>query len=280
MIVLSSFERLKRILCVEDNPKNRASLTSYLYAVSSAIQAYIDTDLEKSEKIEYFDIHSVQREFWMMAVPIESITLVEHDFDGQFNGAETVVEDTFLGKNFKSIVLEFPESPGKRTLKFTYIGGVSASPTISTFGVDNIVGAFIVGKFARGSLSGAVGIVKSFNATAETIQIDNLYGVFQVGDELTMQNTEGGADIPNISADLVTVTLQSLVEARPEIALACELQIRYNVTTMQDFEVTKIEDNETDRRDTQTKLTYRGTYNDLQPEVRSLLNRYRRIRMS
>ena len=277
MILLSSYNRLTRALCVEDNAKNRRAITSSLYAVSSNIQAYINRDLELGTKIEDFDIHNKETEFWIKAPPVNSITSVYHDFSGLFDGSEQALTDYFIGRGKSSIVINYPETSGKRVLRVTYNGGLSASATMGTYGIGSVIGTFLADKFVTGSVTGATGIIVSVSATS--ITIDVLYGAFAVGDVLTMQTTEGGTDSPGISASITSVTVQSLVEMVPDITQACELQISYNFGTRNDFEVTNIKNDETSRRDTQKELTYSGTYNDLQPEVRSLLNKYKRYVM-
>ena len=275
MINLTSLERLSRVLCVELTPKNKAKLSGLLYAVSANIQAYINNDLELSQKEEFFDIHSKEREFWVGSLPIVSISEVAYDFQSDFSGGESIVNDYTTGKHERSVLLEFTEIPGKKVLKVTYIGGKSTEATLSTYAISGISGSFIVNKFVTGAISGAVGIVKAFSTTS--MQVDVLYGVFKASETLSMQNTEGGADIGGIIATLDSKTVESLVETNPDISTACELQIGYNFRLHDSFEVTNIEKDKTVRRDTQKDLTYNGTYNDLQPEVRSLLNKYRRV---
>ena len=277
-MVLSSVERLIRFLCVEDTPVNRRVLMQYLYAVSNQIQAYLSVDFERRQRTEYFTIRPNMLEYWVYAIPIVTIDNVYHDIDGMFDGSESELDtdDIHTGVNDRSIVLDYAVTPGNKALKVIYTGGVSTTPTKSTFAITSIQGAFLVDKFARGGTSGAVGIIIAFDADAGTITIDNLYGIFAAGETLTMQNTEGGTDVSNISCTISSITIQSLAEILPEIPLATELQIRYNVKVKDDFELTGIDKDKSSRRKTES-LRFNGTFLDIQPEVRSMINKHRRI---
>ena len=277
MLLLSSVERLIRFLCVEDNATNRRVLNQYLYAVSNNIQAYLSAKFELKARTEYFDIRRNEQEFWIEGVPIVSITSVIHDIDGKFDGSGTAIDsDNYItGIHDKSVVISFPQYPGRKVLQIIYTGGVSNTSTKSTFAITPVSGTFLVNKFATGSTSGASGIITAYSSSS--ITIDTLYGTFVAGETLTMQTTEGGADVSNVSATLDSITVQSFAELLPEVTLACDLQIRYNVKTMDDFELKSIDKDKSARRDSQKELTFRGAYQDLQPEVRSLINKHRRI---
>jgi hypothetical protein len=233
-------------------------------------------DFESVSRTEYFNVRINETEFWVNAIPISSITSVKHDLDGEFNGNESDLSDFYIGRGDRSVVLDYAVTPGKKVLQIVYTGGSSSQPTKSTFAISSPSGTFLKDKFARGSISGAVGIICA-NSTGTSIQIDNLYGTFVVGDVLAMQNTEGGTDVGGIAATIDSITVQSLAEVLPEVPLACEMQIRYNVKTKENFELTGIEKDKTSRRANQEQLTFRGAFQDLQPEVRSMLNKHRRI---
>ncbi len=276
MILLSSYERIRRTLCAEDTAMNQRVINQYLYAISNNIQQYLNVDFELESATEYFDIKSNQTQFWVEKLPIVSITSVYYDSLGLFDGSETALTNNKTDLHDRSVIISSVWQAYKKCIRIIYTGGISSEPTKSTFALSASTGTFVVDKFAMGATSGAMGIIKAFTAQ-ESIQIDNLYGAFLSNENITMQATEGGADVTGISATIESITTQSLVEQVPEIAMACELQIRYNVQTMKDFENKRVTDKTTERRDTQTELTFRGAYQDLQPEVRSLINGHRRI---
>ena len=279
-MLLSSVERVSRFLCVDLSTANKRILNNYLLAVSNQIEAYLGINFELVERTEYFDIKNVEREFWLTGVPLSSITNVYHDSDGFFDGAETTLttSEFHAGKDNRSIVLDYSLIPGKRALKVVYIGGVSSTATKSTFAISSVLGTFVKDKYITGSVSGAVGIIQTTTA-ATSIQINTLYGKFVVGETLTMQNDEGGTDVVNVSAVISSITVQSLSEILPEVFLACDIQLRYNIKTKDDFELTNVDKDGTTRRPSQHYLTYDGKFNDLQPEVRSMINGLKRIRL-
>ena len=274
-MLLSSVERLIRFLCVEDTATNRRVLNQYLYGISAQIESYLNTKFSLVSRTEYFDVRPNELEYWVQGVPITTITSVSHDIDGQFDGSESTLSDSHTGKLDKSVVLDYEVTPGKKALKIVYTGGYASTPTKSTFAISSIQGTFLADKYVTGATSGAVGIITATTA-ATPIIVDVLYGAFEVGESLTMQTTEGGADTSGVSAIIDSKTVESLAEVVPEVPLACEMQIRYNVTTKGDFEVSKIEKDKTTRRD-MDKLFFSGKFVDLQPEVRSMLSRFKRI---
>lgn len=169
-MLLSSYERAYRFLCVENNMDNKRLLNQYLYAVSANIQAYINNDLELKSRVEYHDIQNLEREFFVKSHPVVSVASVYTDYLGLFDGSQQLLSDYFIGARARSVVVQFPEMPGKRTLKITYTGGVSTTGTLSTFAVSGVTGTFLVDKFLHGVTSGAVGIIKSFTPNT-SIQI-------------------------------------------------------------------------------------------------------------
>ncbi len=274
-MLLSSYERAYRFLCLENNASSKRLINTYLYAISQNLQAYINNDLELKSRVEYFDILNTEIEFFVQSHPINSITSIKHDIEGLYNGNEDSLSNYYIGSKRRSVVLDFPETAGQKALQVTYVGGVSTQATLSTFAIDTTVGTFIVDKYVRGAISGSVGIIKAFTSNV-SMQVEVLYGVFKVGEVLNMQNDEGGTNIGSISCNLTSKTVEALCEIYPEITLACEIQMRYNIKTKDDFEVMQIGKDSIMRRPNQHYLANNGTYNDIQPEVRSLLNKHRR----
>lgn len=278
MMLLSSYERARRFLCVEDNTKNRRVINQYLYAISSNIEAYLDRKFERKSRTEFFNTELGLREFWMEAPEISSITSVDVDATGEFNGSETPLTTSFIGRNSNSIVLQYSQFPAKRGLRIVYVGGASTTTSISTYTLSSIMGSFSVGQFLEGDLSGAFGIIKSFNTVLKIMTVDVLYGVFKEGESLSKRDTEDAGITLNVSATLATVDVVSFVEAHPEIATAVETQIRYNVKTKDDFENTAVSKSKVSRRKPNLIIDVQGSHSfqDLQPETRSLINGFKR----
>jgi hypothetical protein len=104
-----------------------------------------------------------------------------------------------------------------------------------------ITGSWTVGHYATGGTSGAVGIVRA--VTANTITIENIYGIFVAGETATSSANLPTPSVPGtveagISALLTTITQQSFVEMYPDIASAAEMQVRYELDHRFDIEAT------------------------------------------
>jgi hypothetical protein len=139
------------------------------------------------------------------------------------------------------------------------------------------VGTFVAGKFVTGQMSGATGIVVSFVSDSSMV-IDNLGGVFEVGEILTMQDTEGGPDA-GPTTQVTSITSQSFVEQFPDIAMACEMQTRFDMQHKFTFELTEINKEKTVRLKPSDSFepSMLNTYMGIRSEVRSLLLPYRRF---
>ena len=276
---LSSLNRVKKYLCLSDSdPKNERLIRQSLSSVSANVEAYLNSEFELKARTEYFNIHRREIEFWLKAIPITSIASIKHDFDGLFNGGEQTLTDFYIGRDARSVVLDFPEEKGKRVLQVNYTGGVSASSSVSTFAIGTVTGGFIVNNFVYGKESGAYGIIQE-TTSGPTLKVDVLAGTFKNGEELETSGSEFGGVATGVGATITALTEQSFVELRPEIAQAVEIQIGYMLRVKDTNEVLTIDKDETTRRQSQQELTFRGAYQDLQPEVRSLLNKHRRYIM-
>jgi hypothetical protein len=273
-MLLTSYERARRFLCLDDNSaKDRRILVTYINAVSANIEAYLDRKFEKISRTEYFNNDLNQREFWVGAPEISDIESVSVDPTGEFTGSETPLSNSFVGRSGNSIVLQYSQIPAKRGLKATYIGGVATTTSISTYTLTSVIGTFPVDSFIEGLESGAFGIIKTFNTVSGVMTVDVLYGVFKQAESLGLRSGEEDGLSNGISATLASVDSQSFVEVYPEIATACDIQVSYNVRTKSDFENSSVEQDKVSRR---AMPTAKHQYNDLQPEVRSLINKFRR----
>lgn len=282
MFLLSSIERVKRFLCLDTttDPKNIRVMKQYLSAVSAQVEAYLNQSFELKSRSEFFNIRRLETEFWVKAIPVASITTIRHDFDGLFTGTEQELTDFYIGRGARSVVLDFPETPGKRVLQVTYVGGVSATSSISTYTIGSVSGVFLENKFVEGITSGAYGIIQA-NASAgsPTLTVDVIAGTFKDGESLQMSTSENGTPTPGVSAIITAIITQSFVEFLPEVATAVELQISYNIRNTSQIEVLDVDKDKTKKRESQMELTFRGAYQDIQPEVRSLINKHRRFIM-
>lgn len=274
-MLLTSYERAKRFLCVEDSAKNRNVINQYIYGISAQIENYLDRQFLKQEYTEFHNIFEGEREFWLKAVPVNSITSISVDPTGEFTGSETPLSNSYIGSTETSIVLQYAQIPAKRGLKIIYDGGVSTTTSLASMTLTSVIGAIAVNQFVE-TILGAGGLVKSYNSISKEITIDVLFGAFNVGDTLIFRANEDSGTIPSLSAVIQSKQVTSLVELLPNIALAVEVQMRYNVKTVTDFENKTVDQDSVSRRDTQTELTFRGAYQDLQPECRSLINGLRR----
>lgn len=277
-MLLSSYERARRHLCVEDTAANRRIINQYLYGVSASIESYLDRQFEKISRTEYFNLSEGDREFFVSAPGITTLTTVKIDSTGEFTGSETELTDSFIGRSGNSVVLQFGQIPSKRGLQIVYTGGIATTTSISTYTLTTVVGSFSVGEFVEGMNSGALGIITAFNTVSEVMSVDVLYGTFLVAETLRKRDTEEAGFSNGITAVLSTIDVQSLVELEPEIALAVETQLRYNVKTKDDFENKTVTKDMVSRRDNNV-LALGGNgnaYFDLQPETRSLLAKHRR----
>lgn len=276
MINLSSVNRLYRYTQLEVNTANTRYLTQFLYSSSRNIQKFLGRDFEQNTYTEYFRVEPRIQQFWVLGIPVSSITSVDNDSDGLFDGSETALTDFYTGPSDRSVVIDDFINPGAKSLKIVYVGGVATQATKSTFTIDMGVGSFVAGKFVTDSVTGATGIVVSFVSDTSMV-IDNLSGVFAVGSTLTMQDTEGGDD-SGPTTQITSITSQSFVEQFPDIAMACEMQTRFDMQHKFTFELTEINKEKTVRLKPSDSFepSMINTYMGIRPEVRNLLRPYRR----
>lgn len=272
MFLLSSVERLRRYIGVDSNKDNDRLLHTFLAAASNNIQNFVGRNLELSVRLEYFDIDAVKLEFFPKAVPVVSIVSVKHDITGLFDGNETDLSDYHVGANNESIVLDFAQTKAPRSLRVTYKGGEAVHGTQSEYVITGVEGTFQANKFVTGVTSGAKGIVVS-QTSGPTLKLENLYGTFQEDETLNESDTEGST-ANGTTANLSSITNQSLAEKIPEYALAAEMEVKYMYTRRDAFHITSIQKEGSAFRSTEARR--RTDFFMLQPEVRSLLLPYRR----
>jgi hypothetical protein len=136
--------------------------------------------------------------------------------------------------------------------------------------VSGITGSWTVGKFITGTTSEAVGIVKA--ATATTITVEILYGIFEAGEALAQYDLEDLSGSSTATATLSAITQQALAETYPDIVRACEIQVRHYWKHKDDFELSSTSKDGTNQR----QLSQQDR-NPLTAEVMALLTPYRRL---
>lgn len=274
MFLLSSLDRLRSYIDIEDTTANNRLLTTFLLSTTKNIERFLNRSFLKESRTEYFDVENEsQISFFPKALPIASVTSVYSDSTGLYDGSvEGELTDWYIGKDNNSVVLDYPIIPAQKGLRIIYTGGLATHGTRSTLALTSVVGTFTKDKFVTGSLSGAVGKITS-TVTATPLVVETLMGEWESGDVLSLQNTEGGADVSNISATVSSLTAQAACELYPELSMAAEMQIRYMWKHKDDFENSGVNKDGTKYRDTAKKAV--NIYL-LRPEVRAMCQGFKR----
>lgn len=277
-MLLSSLDRLKiYISAVESGSRsaltegtaNDSELLGWLTTISARIEKYLARSVELTSYTEYFDTTYGRLRYFVNAYPVTTLTSVYEDSTGEYDGSEAAVSNSYVGVDSRSIVLDAPIGHiALKGLRIIYTGGLAAHGVRSTFAIGSVSGTWTADKYVEGSTSGAMGKVVS--STATSIVIANLYGIFIAGETITEQDTEGTKGASDGTAVISSITAQSLAEAYPDIARACEMQIRYMWKHKMDFENSTTSPEGTVRRN---PAIIEG---ELQPEVKNMLATYRR----
>jgi hypothetical protein len=274
MFALSSLTRLRSYIGVDNTATNNLVLNQLLLASSRNIQKYLDRELELKSRTEYFDVDAAKLSYFPKATPITVITSIYSDSSGEYSGSEAELDDYYIGSCSDSIVLSYPVQCAEKGLRLIYTGGLAAHGTNSTLVLSSVAGTFTADKYIRGATSGSIGRILA-TTTATPLTVETLQGVWEAGEAITSQTDLGGADLPGISATIVSITA-SLVEVAPEITAACEMQCRYDWKHRNDYETAGTNKDSTTFRRNEKTLDYSGLFL-LMPEVRSMLNGQRRI---
>jgi hypothetical protein len=163
------------------------------------------------------------------------------------------------------------DETGSKKLKIEYTGGLATHGTRSTFIVATTTGTWHTGVYVIGSNSYACGIVRTASATSLTVEV--LYGTFEIGETLTEYDTESAIGSSTAVATLNSKSATSLAEAYPEITLGAEMQIRYMWKNKDGFENAGVSKDGVSTK--QANVQSLGM--PLQPEVQTMLLKYRRI---
>jgi hypothetical protein len=269
MFALSSVERLRRFVGQSSSTTNDRLLLQYLGAVSRNIASFCCRDFQLASHTEYFDTSPETLEYFLKGFPVSAITSTYYDSTGMFDGGESELDDSHPGAAARSVVLMTDQPAALRGLRVIYTGGLAAHGTRNTLALTGVTGTFVAAYFVKGSISGASGIIYATTA-ATPISIDVLAGAFEVGDVLSMQTSEGGTNVAGVSATVSAVAAAALCELYPDLALACESEVKYWVTHKDFLESTQATTTPNFRQtgSVQTKSVIR-------PETRSLVNSFK-----
>ena len=244
------------------------------------IEKYLDRDLEIGDKTEYYTLSSRRKQFWVKAPPIITLTDVYVDLEGLYTGRESIIPYCFPDEFLSSVRFPYAywmEWTGVKSIRVRYNGGLASHAVNNSFTIPTgYTGTWAVGSYVSGGTSGAVGIVTAVVAPSPsfdaTLTVETYYGVFTAGETLT-QTTAEGTGTATASGRLLTINDTSLVNAAPEIVMACDSQIRYMWKHTTDFE------NVGSQKDgTTTRAPILANHEwPLTPEVREMLNPYRRV---
>lgn len=271
-MLLSSLNRLYLSLELTQNITTDIILTNLLHSVSSNILNFLDRDIEMGLKCEYFDSIYKKQEYFVNAYPISSITMVQSDPYGDYNGAEyTYTSNQYrTGINNDSIIIDNLLNSFTKAFKVIYTGGLALHATQSVFGIKSAVGeTMTVGSYIKGSKSGSWGKIIAVSSTSIIIEI--IAGKFEDEETLTEYSTLGGtAGSKTVVID--TITSRCLAEDYPDIVHACEMQVRYEYQHRNNFE-NKEESSQNNGMKTVRRDKRSGI---LEPEVEALLDKYAR----
>lgn len=263
-----------------DALKNRQRLLSWQASVSRLIETYCNRKFIIATYVEKFDAHPREFQYIPQAIPVVSITTVQADVLGRFDGTSDYslnAADYRLGVDSMSLVLNWPAWPAIGGIQVTYIGGLAYHPVRSVFAYTATTGVPVAGNYVINDTQSAVGIVRVY--TAGVVTIENLYGIFAISDVLSfatsedaLYSTAGSGQLTTVGS-ITAITQQSLAEAYPDLERACEIETRYMVQHQMDFENTSTMNDQTSRRQT---TVFQSQY-VFQPETLAILSRYRRI---
>lgn len=270
---LTSWRRVRYFLgsndVLADDPQTKRTYLNFIPAISKRVEQYLGFNIESASYTKYRDSLPNTLEYFFDVYPITAITSVHSDPTGEYDGSQSAESDYYIGVSESSIVLQTVVTPAKRGLKFIFTGGLASHGTQSQYTLTSVGSvAFTAGKFVYGASSDAIGYVVSLSGVTLTVEV--LYGTFITGETIHGRTTEDGDNITNMNATLNAKAVTCLAESYPDIVTACELEIRYMHKHRSDYEIG------INSRGESTKKDLTQGY-DFLPEVRSLLDTYRRI---
>jgi hypothetical protein len=247
-------------------------IEGWIAAVSNGIQCYLNRGLKLQSRTEYFNAGYGIRKYWVYAPPISSLTSIYEDSEGLWAGSGAEIDDSYVGADSTHVVLgSQPSHTAPKGIRVIYTGGLANHAVRGTFALSGASEAFTAGKYVVGSLSAAQGIVRGTPSTS-SVEVENLYGIFEAAETLTEYSSEGGVSPTTKTAVISSITYKSMAEAHPAIVRACEAQVRYMWKHRDDFESVGTTKDSVNLRRAELSAGLAFT-----KEVVNLLDPYRRI---
>jgi len=287
---LTSLNRVKNALGKTSTDEDGVFLR-LIATASTQIAQYLRrlNSLALTSRTEFFDPYLGQRVFRTKAYPISTVTSVYTDTTGKYAGSETLIPSTdyILSGDLRTLHFstdaEFNDAllvppwttVAPKSVRIVYTGGLAADPVISSW--TKSASTFTVGNFIQGSTSRAVGKV---TATASgTLSYESIYGVFEATETITeystLNNALQGGGVEGVGETSVTATLTaassvSLAETYPDLAEACEMQVRYLYQNRNDLQNSAVS------RDGESRASRADLLSDFRflPEIRAVLDTY------
>lgn len=278
---LTSYRRARIVVGAADNNDNKRLLSGFIAGISRAIEEYLHRLVELVSRTEDFDIDVGQKTLFTSAFPITSITSIKTSTTGVFGGEEeTLTADTdyIIGRSGRSI--EFLSSPteGRKTCRVVLTSGLATDPVNTTLVLGTLGGtAFTAGRFVLGSISGAHAYIVSHSTGTGITVLENISGVFRVGDVLAEYTAEAlsGSATASCNGTVTSITTQSLAEAHPSIVSACENEVAYFYSSKNSpLHLNSTSESGTQKRELEA-VSYRRM--PLQYETRLFLQGYERV---
>ena len=219
---LTTLDRVKYLADIKGATQD-SLIKQLISAVSSQIERsnLFDRYIEQKARTEYFDTEYDQKIISVKGVPIVSITSLDFD-TARVWGSGSAVDASLYGINNARGQLKFDQyvfSRGFGALKLVYTGGLAIST--DRFIASVVVGgsgSFTASEIVTGGTSNARGTFVSL--AGDVITIDVIAGIFEAGEVVTgLTSTK--------SRTLLAITQTPLVMAYPDLALACEIQVKY-----------------------------------------------------
>jgi hypothetical protein len=172
-----------------DNPDNMRRVASWLPTISQRIEEYLNRRLHIEQYTEYWDSREDMIEYLVLGAPIIQINSVCASSMGLYTGEEYLIINYYISRFGSAISLNYPVTRWRKGLRAIYTGGYAYHGTQSTFAIGTVTGTWSVGSYVSTNSQSAMGKVSGFSAAGNYMIIDNLWGIFNVGDSLVEQDT-------------------------------------------------------------------------------------------
>ena len=281
-MLLTSYERMRRHLSAKDADNfsdsvyHKRDSLSIIQSVSKQVEHYCGREFDIRSRTEYFDCNGNEKEFFVHAPDVSTVTSVYQDPTGLYDGSEVELTDPGISVDSRSVIVDNLTALGFKAIKgvrIIYTGGLGYHASQSIFVSSDMSSAPTVGYYMSGSSSSAIGLVKAWVAGTTSLTLEVLYGEFETDETLTEYTTEGLTTASGVSGTLDSKTRTALCEAYPDLVQAVEVQCSYMYRLRNGYEQAGVTRNGDNIRD----YTRPG---GLQPETQALLTPYRRYRFA